>query len=194
MTWKIINRIFVIAFIIINIWYFYNQLINQVYDRLLIGLAIIPLLLAPLLISKILSYNISDNIRFCYYLFVFLAYTLGSILKFYQLFPGFDKVVHFISGILTSWALIMLLNKANNLSVKMPLWFQILNIITFSLAIASIWEFFEFICDNIIGGDCQHVQSTGINDTMLDMLVAFLGSIIFSTCYYLSNKSKKLIK
>lgn len=197
---KIFNKILVCLFIGIGIWYFYDQLSGGIYDRLLIGLAIIPVLLGPWLIKKLFKYEMCELLKFCYYIFTLLGLILGSVLKFYQLIPGFDKFVHFISGIISAVVALIFLKYSKTNTKSTPIWFQILFIICCTLAIASIWEFFEFFCDKITKGDAQYVMKTGVDDTMEDMLVAFLGSILFSFYYYYQmskakiNKIKKLEK
>ena len=54
--------------------------------------------------------------------------------------------------------------------------------------IAVIWEFFEYGMDLLMAMDLQHVETTGVSDTMTDLIVAFLGSIIF----LIFNKSRGL--
>lgn len=189
--WKTLNKILILSYIGIGIWYLYDQLSRGIYDRLLIGLAIIPVFLGPWLIKKILKYDMCELLKFCYYIFVLMGLILGSILNFYKLFPGFDKFTHFISGIISSIASLIFLKKAKLLKGKQPFWFSILFVICFSLAIASIWEFFEFFCDKLTKADAQYVKTTGVDDTMLDMLVAFLGSILFSIYYFYQEKYAK---
>ena len=70
-------------------------------------------------------------------------------------------------------------------------WFHIIFMIAFGLMIASFWEFFEFASDNILGGDTQWVKETGVDDTMGDMLIAFLGSILFCIYYFIEVQVKK---
>ena len=45
--------------------------------------------------------------------------------------------------------------------------------------VAGIWEIFEFTVSKIMGTDPQHVKTTGVDDTMLDTIMAFTGSVIF---------------
>ena len=65
--------------------------------------------------------------------------------------------------------------------------FNILFIISFTLMVASIWEMLEFGADTFLGMNVQHSIETGVSDTMEDILVAFLGSIIVSLSYLLEN-------
>ena len=41
--------------------------------------------------------------------------------------------------------------------------------------------------DNLLNGDAQRVAISGVTDTMLDMIAAFIASIIFSITYLVSN-------
>ena len=65
---------------------------------------------------------------------------------------------------------------------------------------AGLWETFEFTCDKIFDKDAQRVLLTGVNDTMKDMIVAYIGSLVFILFYsyeYMYDKNgiiKKFIK
>ena len=98
--------------------------------------------------------------------------------------------MHFLSGILTAYIglyLIMLLKSYN----KKNIIFNIIFIIGFTLSIAFFWEVFEFVNDSLFGKDAQNVLTTGVDDTMWDMIVAFLGSIIISIIYIVEVKTNK---
>ena len=49
--------------------------------------------------------------------------------------------------------------------------------------VAGAWEFFEFGMDQLTGSNLQHWIETGVEDTMYDMLAAFIGSVLFLTIY-----------
>ena len=67
--------------------------------------------------------------------------------------------------------------------------FNILFIISFSLGIAALWEIFEYLASYYFNMDPQKVILTGVTDTMGDIIVAFLGSILVSICYYFEHTS-----
>ena len=46
------------------------------------------------------------------------------------------------------------------------------------MAIAVLWEFFEFSCDKLLGQSMQQLISVGVDDTMFDLLSATLGGVI----------------
>lgn len=191
---KILNKILICLILILGIWYFYDQLSNGIYDGLLLGLFIIPTLLGPWIIKKLFHYQMCNLLKFCYYIFVLLGLVLGSIMGFYKLIPYYDKFVHFLSGIISSVVALIFLKEANTNTKKTPIWFQMFFILCFSLFIASFWEFLEFFYDKITGADSQYVMKTGVDDTMTDMLVAFLGSILFSIYYWYQLTKSKINK
>jgi uncharacterized membrane protein YjdF len=90
--------------------------------------------------------------------------------------PHYDKIIHFVSGMLLvvfAWCIIVFF-KADRVSKS----FQTIFIICFCMAIAVMWEFFEFTCDHLFGMDMQRVTSSGVNDTMFDLLATTVGALI----------------
>lgn len=180
---KLWNRILMFLFIVIDAWYVMDRLLRGVYDRLEIAFAVIPVLLGPWLIKKILHYEMSETLKFVYYLFTFACVILGSIINLYNIpeTMWFDKVTHFISGFLTSIIALLLL-KHGKVTVKSN-WFIPVFVILFSVGVAGFWEFFEYLSDMITGGDTQHALTSGVDDTMGDMIVAFFASVLFAIYY-----------
>lgn len=137
------------------------------------------------IIQKIFKIKINSVINFIYISFIFIAHFLGVICELYNYIYWFDKFAHFISGIITSLVAIYILTKLNN---KNSIFINILYIIAFTLMIASLWEIFEYLSSYYFNVDPQKVVLTGVNDTMGDIIVAFLGSILVSICYYFEIK------
>jgi uncharacterized membrane protein YjdF len=140
----------------------------------------------PFIVNKLWKNKLNDGFILVWLIFIFSAHYLGVIDHFYSKYPGFDKFTHTISGFLSAYFALWILksNKANNMSLN------IIFIIAFSWMCAGLWETFEFTCDHLFHGDAQMVVATGVTDTMLDMIVAFLGSICFTIGYYFKNKCK----
>lgn len=138
----------------------------------------------PYIINKLFKVKLNDGVIFVWLIFIFLAHYMGVIAEFYNKWEGFDKVVHTFSGVLTAYVGMLFLPKINKI------WFKILFIIAFSALCAFAWETFEFVCNLLVGGDAQRVAETGVTDTMLDMIVAFIGASIFSLGYYVKEKVK----
>lgn len=144
---------------------------------------------APYWIEKVFKKKLSPIVKFICILFVFCAHFLGATVEFYNEFSYYDKITHTISGILTA-LLAMLLLKQLGMYDENKIFFNVLFIISVTLSVAVCWEFFEYIANIFFGGDAQRVVKTGVNDTMQDMLVAFVGSIIVSVLYVIEEKKK----
>lgn len=152
----------------------------------LIRLSIIPLLFIPNILAKVFKIKITDKMKFLYLLFLFLAHFLGSIANFYHRFAFYDTFTHFLSGAFTAFIGIYLFhNHISNKKVEFVL------LLAFSALIAISWETFEFVSDNLFGKDAQNVLTTGVDDTMIDMLVALLGSVLLEIITFWSLKKKK---
>lgn len=145
---------------------------------------------SPYWIEKIFHKKISPIVKFICILFVFCAHFLGVTVELYNEFTYYDKITHTISGVLTS-LLALLLLKQLGMYDENKVFFNILFIISITLSVAVCWEFFEYIANIFFGGDAQRVSKTGVNDTMQDMLVAFIGSIFVSIVYYIEEVTKK---
>ena len=146
--------------------------------------SIILTIILPYILKKIFKLDINETLIFIWIIFIFLAHYLGVALEFYNKWPGFDKVTHFVSGILSGYVAVLVLNK-EKLQKKL---FNVLFIVSFTWFCAGMWEVFEFTCNYLFGGDAQKVLETGVSDTMWDMIVAFIGSVIVSAIYYFKKK------
>ena len=150
--------------------------------------SIVLTVILPYIVQKICKIKINEGFVTIWVIFIFMAHYLGVTAEYYNTWIGFDKVTHTISGILTAYiAMIILEHK----KIK-GLIFNILFIISFTWLCAVVWEVFEFTCNALFGGDAQKVVETGVDDTMWDMIVAFIGSMVFSFWYVLN--SKRLLK
>ena len=137
------------------------------------------------IIQKLFKTKINDGLNFMYILFVFIAHFLGVIVDLYSKIYWYDKFIHFLSGILTAFvALYILVKNKENKNIL----FNILFIISLTMLVASCWEIFEYISSFYFNVDPQKVVLTGVTDTMGDIIVALLGSILVSICYYFEYK------
>ena len=184
-----IKKINVLLILIAIIGSFYIAFTED--DNIILILKDISIILtinALYIIQKIFKIKISESLNFIYILFIFMAHFLGVTLEFYNHIYWFDKFSHFISGILASFVAIYMLVKVKN---KNNILFNILFIISFSLMAASIWEIFEYLSSYYFNVDPQKVLKTGVTDTMGDIIVTFLGSILVSLSYYFEYKENK---
>lgn len=151
--------------------------------------------------------------------FAFLANVLGEIYNFYELFPWWDNALHFSSGILIGFAVIIIVDYyQTKLYIRRNLYqdaiFTIVIATAASISIAVFWEFFEFLVDYYLGGNMQdgfiwganltmtevqsHILPSGrfldkaLMDTLFDQFLATIGAIISATLnLYIFNYNRK---
>lgn len=100
----------------------------------------------------------------------------GCILRFYEMFPGYDRVVHFISGVILGY-IGYTLNTYLFKRLELPLERFVLILMSglFAFACAGFWEIIEFTTDCVSHMDVQH----GNSDTMGDIVSGYLGGVLF---------------
>lgn len=178
---KKINWFLNLMMIIGTLWI---AITNYDSSRLLTYLAVIPVLFAPCILNKT-AYKLNENEKFIYYLFIFFADFLGCVVNLYNMIWWYDIFMHFCSGIFTFSIGIFILKRMKvSTSSK---FFVILFSLGIVMLIAGIWEFFEYGADQILKMDLQHNLSTGVGDTMEDMLAAFFGGILSSIPIFLKR-------
>ena len=187
---KKFNNLLIILISVVSLIFMGYFIYNNIYDRVIASASMLLVLCFPKIIGNIFRLKISPKGELIYIIFIFLVQFLGSVLSFYDMFWWYDVLAHFASGILTSILGIEVLNWFK-VYKRENMWFNVLFIICFSLMASSLWEFVEFGADIILKMDVQHHLTTGVFDTMEDMLVAFLGSIIVGIWYIIKLKTKK---
>lgn len=194
---KRFNNTLIFLISLASICFFVRDLNTGATDRFLGDLSMVLVLLIPKILRKIFKIRITDTMELIYVIFMILAQFLGSIVNLYNNDTTwwYDLFTHFLSGVLTTILALVIMNWLGVYKDKNK-WFNFIFMISFTLMIASLWEFLEFGTDNFLGMNVQHSLETGVRDTMEDMLVAFLGSIIVSITYLLEGKNgfiKKLV-
>lgn len=154
--------------------------------------AIIITITLPYILEKVFKIKIENSTKFFYILFVFMAHFLGVTIELYNKIYCFDKITHFLSGVVSAFGAFFVLVKAKKYDPKSVM-FNVLYIIAITLMVASLWELFEYTANILVGGDAQRVALTGVNDTMQDIIVAFLGAILVSIAYCYECFSNKTI-
>lgn len=130
---------------------------------------------APALLDKFFKIRLSFAMQLAYLVFLFASLFLGINLGFYHTVPGYDKLVHLVSGVMTvilAWYTMGLFGVQEHTKKS----FQALFMICFSVTVAALWEYFEFACDQLLGQSMQQPSQFGVQDTMFDMLAATVGA------------------
>lgn len=108
--------------------------------------------------------------------FDMFATAFGSVLNLYRTIGCYDKIVHFMSGVLAAVAgkmIIEFILKKKRLP-KTPLIIGLFALL-FAFSCAGLWEVYEFSADFLIK---THMQG-GLFDTMTDIISGILGGIVF---------------
>ena len=172
-----IDLAIIIISALISAGYFLFYLLNKDYAMMLLSFTIVVSPFVLYLIDR--KYKMNDWFEFYIIIFIFLSVVLGMIMNLYNYVPGYDKFVHFISGILISALIYEKIHSYN----KIKKYSLTISIITLNLFIALLWEFFEFILDLLFDVNAQK----GTRDTILDVVFAVSGSILFIFIYRRKN-------
>lgn len=184
--------IFNLILVVISIIYSIGPIINGDIYEALISLSLIPVLYVPYIL-KLFKINISNSSILIYSLFIFFGHFLGSIVGLYGKVYCYDTIMHTLFGFLFSFFALEFIIKQKIFNSKKLIINGII-ILSIIALLAGLWETFEFTCDNIFNRDAQRVLTTGVNDTMKDIVVAYLGSLLFIVMYaYEFVNNKKLI-
>lgn len=175
-----VNRIF-LAF-----YYLFSAVLIVVYaiqkDGYHLGISIGTLAIPPVLalFYRITRLKRVHQLDFLILTFTFLAYPLGSCLDFYRILPSFDKVAHTLSGVFVSVLCLVLycfLKPGHAVETRDA---ALAMVFTFfgSMAVAGLWEIAEYLISFVVGLDLQRVAATGVSDSMQDMIVCMIGTLV----------------
>ena len=137
-----------------------------------------------------------------HYFFAFLIILISILLSFlYFKYPYFDKLQHLFFPMMLGSMIFYMVSKLK-LEKKYTLWFTFFIVI----GLLSMFELLEYFVDIILGFNLQGVfiknpQAIGgfdvvmsrIDDTMADILIGTIGSLIYigSVFFILKKKNKK---
>ena len=144
---------------------------------------------------KLFGIYSSIRLQIVFSLFLGLAMVAGIDFDLYKTLyifgnPCFDKVAHVSSGLVTAFIAKEILDQnydgvdlkvsgSKNTRVKhYDTRFAWLFIVAFVALTAAGWECYEFLYDKLTGGSMQTLLSSGVDDTMWDILGALTMGII----------------
>ncbi len=146
------------------------------YENVLYILATVMLVFLPPLVGVVFKCSINPAM-YTFVMFYAIAPLLGSMYNLYYVTSWWDDLLHFAGGVVFAVLGVFMakfLNRKNNNSLIMTAVFAF----CFSLAIAGLWEFFEFGMDTFFGMDMQvDTIITNINSHLLGTEPGKLGSI-----------------
>ena len=185
-----LNNFIITIFVGIDLLYLLKNFDINNISYTLICLSFILFLFVPKILRNKFKINFSPSLELISIIFIILAQFFGSILHFYDKIYWYDSLTHFLSGIVSAT---FALNIINGFKQNKNIVFNILFIISFSMLVGALWEVFEFISNMIFHSDPQKVLTTGVDDTMKDIICALFGSLLF-IIVYLYNKKRTIIR
>ncbi len=120
---------------------------------------------------------ISGSLITLYSIYCIFALICGVMLDFYDYISWWDLLMHLFAGIILGIignAFINKIQKGKKIDPLIRLFF----VIGIACLGGFLWEMYEFIVDSWIGLDTQKVLTTGVSDTMGDLITDFLGGVV----------------
>lgn len=113
-----------------------------------------------------------------YVAYIYLTQVLGTTCGFYNL-PYYDKFMHFLSRAIFVIIAYIILKKYIK---EKPLLMIMMNCV--ETAIAFLWEVFEYSGLLLFNYDASRHYTTGVHDTMQDMIFSFIAGLIITYIIY----------
>jgi hypothetical protein len=169
-------------------------------SNIFLSMLAIVLFSIPWIIESRFKIDIPNYIEILVLIFLFCSIVLGNIHGFLLNIKGYDKILHTVSGITISiiaFEMIHFYNKSRQSVDRMNPGIMAIFAFTFSMTLLVLWEFYEFAIDTISynfnhdtlrnmqryqweNSSLYFPQDYGLMDTMLDLVVGAIGSIIVS--------------
>ncbi len=149
------------------------------------------------LIMRRLNIYVNSYLAILWYIFIILSMYVGANFELFKISSVYDKIVHFYSGIVSA---IIGLSFVNFDSKNVNKFKVFVITLSFACLIALFWEICEFTYDGITGDNTQRYNDEtnsyafegrqALLDTMLDIIVAFVGALITSiSLMFINNKT-----
>lgn len=179
----IYENIIRIVFIILTIYYIFKHNFKSLRSAVIVFI----LTLVPMLLDRVFLIRADVLGNILYYTIIVMSIYLGSELKFYDRYIWWDRVLHFLCGIMFVSFGIPLARKMGITGRAWMLFFCI----TLSTTLHVLWEIAEYIVDAMVHTDHQRwqkhsdthnhlsdeaVQPAGLVDTMNDIIICLIGT------------------
>lgn len=162
--------------------------VNGIQAKMLQAVLIVAVLLIIRIVVKITKTTMFAALRFSVLLFIFITMFMANEFGFYSVIPYLDKIEHLFSGLILCFVGLLIYMRASKgeksdvPNAKVAVWFCLF----FSIAMAGVWEIYEFTTDGLLG---LHSQNGSLVDTMADIICGIIGSVV--TSIYLAFKAKR---
>lgn len=118
-----------------------------------------------------------------YLIFCYGAVVLGGGARFYHLIPLWDKLLHTFSGVLLAAGGMALYWRWSG-NIAFGRWKPgVIFAGLFGVSCGVFWEFYEYVL-LLFGNDAMNTRTTGVHDTMWDLMVCAIGAAIACWDFY----------
>lgn len=136
------------------------------------------LLFSPWLAERLLKVSFPPVLKLLFMLLIMGGPVFGKIYKFYYIVPLWDKSLHVSSGFLFAVIGAVLPDVLDSGNKNHSHALKVVSALSFTLAIAAVWEFYEYAMDKFFGMDMQQdTIVTGINSYLLGTEKGVTGSL-----------------
>ena len=172
------KNLFLAIITLMSLWLIFFFIKESIFNyKFLATLAMLGLAWAIVVFDKIFKLRIPSFMYNAYYYFLIISIFLGGILGLNDLIFWYDMLQHFIAGIFLSFIVIFIIVRLDNIGyLKFSL--IVLFVLFFVGFSKAVWELTEFTIDRIFNLDIQKVEASGITNTMVDIIMGFLGSFV----------------
>lgn len=198
-----------IVFVIVNLFIAPSEpLADMPYEKLRSDYALMLLQCVLGLILIVLSYLLEHKWRILFpdmmyilvFIFLYCAIYLGEVRSFYYSVPHWDTILHAMSAAMLAtlgFSIVNLLNSSVKVKVELSPFFVSFFAFCFAVTFGAVWEIYEYTFDYILGFNMQkYATETGaelvgraaLNDTMKDIIVDTLSSLVMSFIGYCQLK------
>ncbi len=156
---------------------------------LIFTIALIALLTTfiPIILSKKYDIQVSAELELMIILFIYGTLFLSEVRGFYAEFWWWDVLLNLFSAIALGFVgltILSVLEKEDKIEAN-PLMISVLAF-TFAFALAGLWEILEFSLDYLLNTSLQQLS---LEDTMIDLITAAIGSALVSISGYFYIRS-----
>ena len=144
----------------------------------------------PITLGKRFHFKIPHEFELLAIIFIYASLFLGEVHNYYIVYWWWDVVLHTGSGLLLGiigFLLVYVLNEKDDINLDLTAGFMGLFAFVFAVALGAIWEIFEYSMDILFGLDMQKTMfndTSGLTDTMWDLIVDTVGAAIISILGY----------
>lgn len=160
--------------------------VHTAYQFMMVGVSLVLPFAVPLLF-RLLKLKMTDKMMLINLTFIYFASLVGSNLGGYGT-AMFDKVVHFCSGLIMMELGLMIFDGWIGTQPLFPaqFTFKYFFMNALNLAVGTLWEFYEYMMLVLFNNDCINHYTTGIHDSMTDLLCCFTAGLLFTgiSIYY----------